>query len=208
MVAFILLGVSLSIVPRSVSTCCLPLQGQSFMDVMTSLSGSPKEKRFQQMMVSYDAISQKFAQYYLTTPEGDEVNIIEDYPAGKVYNWNRDTCRVYKSGAFQNICIPAEAKFVQKTFMGVAPEIISLDTYMLRQKNYTLFYRLGFNCTFVEIGASSPIIPQPDGLQLYVFYNMTLGIKDPSVFIPPKMCFKNASHENRQKTLFPTKSHH
>lgn len=28
---------------------------------------------------------------------------------------------------------------------------------------------------------------------MWIYYNMTIGIKDESVFIPPKMCFKNAS---------------
>lgn len=28
---------------------------------------------------------------------------------------------------------------------------------------------------------------------MWIYYNMTIGIKDESVFIPPKMCFKNVS---------------
>lgn len=28
---------------------------------------------------------------------------------------------------------------------------------------------------------------------MWIYYNMTIGIKDESVFTPPQMCFKNAS---------------
>ncbi|XP_062574030.1 uncharacterized protein LOC134235881 isoform X2 [Saccostrea cucullata] len=204
MIGYLLLvGVSVSVVPGVVSKCCLPLQGQTYTDALTSLSGSPQEKRFTQMMFSYDAKARKFANTYLTQPEGNEFNSIQDFAAGKVYSWNRNTCQVSPSGAFYNICIPAEAKPVQKTFMGVAPDIINLDTYMRRQNNYTLFYRLGLNCTFVEIGASSSILPQPGRQLLYVFYNTTMGIKDPSVFIPPKMCFKNVTKIARKPCFQP-----
>ncbi|XP_062574036.1 uncharacterized protein LOC134235883 [Saccostrea cucullata] len=202
MIAYLLLvGVSLSVVPGAVSSCCMPHQFQTYMDVMTS--GSPKEKRFKQMMVSYDAKSLKVASIYLTQPEGNEVNIIQDFATGKSYNWNRDFCRVYQSGPFYNICIPAKAKLVQKTFMGVSPNIINLDTYMMSQNNYTLFYRVGLHCTHVEIGGFSSKIPQPDGQLLFLFYNTTLRIKDPSVFIPPKMCFKNVTKIGRKLCFQP-----
>ncbi|XP_062574032.1 uncharacterized protein LOC134235881 isoform X4 [Saccostrea cucullata] len=204
MIGYLLLvGVSVSVVPGVVSKCCLPLQGQTYTDALTSLSGSPQEKRFTQMMFSYDAKSHKIASIYLTQPEGYEVNIIQDFAAGKLYNWNRTTCHVSPSGAFNNICIPAEAKPVQKTFMGVSPVIINLDTYMISQNNFTFFYRVGLNCTYVEMGGFSSKIPQTDVQLLYVFYNTTMGIKDRSVFIPPKMCFKNVTNIDRKPCFQP-----
>ena len=54
-----------------------------------------------------------------------------------------------------------EAKLVRKTFIGVSPNTLSLDTYHFGTKELQMFATVGTNCTPVELVKMSPKIPQP-----------------------------------------------
>ncbi|XP_048750102.1 uncharacterized protein LOC125661959 [Ostrea edulis] len=204
MLKFVLfVGVSVSLIPGDAQLCCAPSQFQTFFDEMTSLS-SERDKRFRTMMFSSDENSNKTAIHVIAQSEEDKYDRIDDYAAGKSYEWARGTCYVGRTQPNKQTCIPAEAKLVRRSFVGVSPNIVNVDTYM-----YTLgsglvrYVTVGPNCTPVEVVVTTSKIPQPDGQFMWIFYNMTMGIKDPSIFTPPKICFKEGSRVNGQPDFKP-----
>ncbi|XP_062574065.1 uncharacterized protein LOC134235901 [Saccostrea cucullata] len=183
-----LLSLTVSMITGEASQCCVPPQFQTNIDTMTSLS-STMDKRFQTARFSYDAMSKKLRTHVVAQTKEDEFDRIEDFSAGKSFTWARGICKVSSTGPFNQICIPDEAKLVRESFMGVSPNIIKLKTYMVTlENNMTELTTVGDNCTPIEMVSFSSKSPQPDGQFMRIFYNMSMGIKDSSIFTPPKIC--------------------
>nr|XP_022339242.1 uncharacterized protein LOC111134480 [Crassostrea virginica]XP_022339243.1 uncharacterized protein LOC111134480 [Crassostrea virginica] len=200
-----IVGLLVAMAPGTTPHCCAPAQFQTLMDEVESLS-SVRDKRFRRTMISYDEKSKRMAIHTIADSPEDEYDRISDFAANKSYEWARGQCNVTPSGPFIPACIPDEAKLVRKTFTGVSPNTLSLDTYHFGTKELQMFATVGANCTPVELVKMSPKIPQPDGQYLRVFYNMTMGIKDESVFTPPKICFQKGT--KFEKGFFTSLSRH
>ncbi|XP_061196851.1 uncharacterized protein LOC133205126 [Saccostrea echinata] len=196
-VSLLILALSVLMIPGSTSECCVPPQFQTYIDTMTSLS-STMDKRFQTLKFSYDAKSKKLRTHVVASSKEDEFDQIEDYSAVSFYNV------ICNSG---DISVYVGAHLVRHSFMGVSPHIMKLETYMVTIESSLMgLTTVGENCTPVEMVSISSKTPQPDGQLMRIFYNMTMGIKDLSIFTPPEICFKQArykSHGIVRYSFFP-----
>ncbi|XP_061163006.1 uncharacterized protein LOC133172183 [Saccostrea echinata] len=195
-------GLSVSLIPGTVPQCCPPLQFQTYLDTLVSLS-SLNDKRFKTMMYSYDAKSRRTATHVVTESKEDEYDRIDDYAANKSYEWAKGVCYVSATGPYNQTCIPARAKLVRQSFMGVSPNTIKVDTYMFMVGSLTRLLTVGPKCTPVEYVQATSEIPQPDGQYMWIFYNTTMGIKDASIFTPPKICFKTGTRVEKRPDALP-----
>ncbi|XP_062574037.1 uncharacterized protein LOC134235884 isoform X1 [Saccostrea cucullata] len=196
-------GLSVSLIPGTVPQCCPPLQFQTNIDKFTSFS------TFKTLMYSYDAKSRKLAVHVVAESKEDEYDLINDYAANKSYKWGRGRCYVSSSGLFNQTCVPARAKLVGRSFMGVSPYTFKVNTYRIMDGDLTRLITVGPNCTPVEYVKTTSKIPQPDlpflldGQFLWIFYNMTMGIKDSSIFTPPSICFKKETRVDKRPADLP-----
>ncbi|XP_061163005.1 uncharacterized protein LOC133172182 [Saccostrea echinata] len=195
-------GLSVSLIPGTAPQCCPPLQFQTYIDTLESLS-NVRDKRFQKFMYSYDAKSRRTATHVVAESKEDEFDQIDDFAANKSYSWAKGQCCVSATGRYNQTCIPAGAKLVRRSFMGVSPNTIKVDTYMFMVSGLTRLVTVGPNCTPVESAQITSKIPQPDGQFMWIFYNMTMGIKDASIFTPPKICFKKGIRVERRPDALP-----
>lgn len=196
MYAFLLtIGLVVSLTTEVAANCCVPSQFQASVDTLESLS-SARDKRFIRLTVSYDAKFKKTAVHAIAETEEDQYDQINDFEAQKSYSWSRGICHVDPLGPFTPACLPAEAKLVRKSFLGVSPNTWSLETYLFQSSSdLQYFCTIGENCIPVELLKTSTKIPQPDGQYMWMFYNITMGIKDRSVFTPPKFCFQKGNNK-------------
>lgn len=196
---YMTIGLVVSLTADVASNCCVPSQFQTSIDTLESLS-SARDKRFIRLMVSYDAKFKKTAVHAVAETEEDQYDQINDFEAQKSYSWSRGICHVDPIGPFRPVCIPADARLVRKSFLGVSPNTWSLETYLFKSSpDLQYFGTVGDNCIPVELVKTSTKIPQPDGQYMWMFYNVTIGIKDRSVFTPPKFCFQKGNYKRNSE---------
>ncbi|XP_011448244.2 uncharacterized protein [Magallana gigas] len=165
--------------------CCIPSQLETYIDELSFVPGARGRNVVQN--TSYDAVTKREAFHVFDNTINNGYDVIYDYRANMSYMWSRGVCNVSYAGPFHEFCF-AEGKLVRKSFMGVFPEITKLNTYMVAGKRCHASYTVGKSCSPVELEMNCN-----DSLTLTRFYNMTLGIKNESVFTPPKICFKKES---------------
>lgn len=202
-------GIVVSLATKVAANCCVPSQFQASIDTLESLS-SVRDKRFIRLTVSYDAKFKKTAVHAIAETEEDQYDQINDFEAQKTYSWSRGICHVQPLGPFTPACIPADAKLVRKSFLGVSPNTWNLKTYLLQSSSDLQYFgTIGDNCIPVELLKTSTKIPQPDGQYMWMFYNVTMGIKDRSVFTPPKFCSQkgNVKRNAGSRSLFQQPFH-
>lgn len=189
---FFLAAVSASLIFGTFQQCCVPTQLQTFADGLTSLSENREGPSIRVHNETYDALKKRRAFQYYGDQKGKNFNIIYDYKTNTSYTWTKEECVVSYAGQFIEYCFSG-GKLVRKTFMGVYPDIIELETYLIPMYGQLYLITLGKNCTPVEVVQMDSKPSKNGETTMWIYYNMTIGIKDESVFIPPKMCFKNGS---------------
>uniref|UniRef100_A0A8W8JTS3 Mammalian ependymin-related protein 1 n=2 Tax=Magallana gigas TaxID=29159 RepID=A0A8W8JTS3_MAGGI len=182
---FLLVAVGASLFLGTVQQCCGPSKLQTYFDVLTFLPGGRGSTVTYNM--SYDAVTKRVAYHVFGNSMQEDVDAIIDYRANMSYVWSEGVCDVSHANQFHEMCFP-EGKLVRKSFMGVFPDIIKLNTYLISDDQGRYSFTIAKPCTPVEMERQ-----QTDFLMLNRFYNMTLGIKNESVFTPPKICFKKES---------------
>ncbi|XP_062574042.1 uncharacterized protein LOC134235884 isoform X5 [Saccostrea cucullata] len=190
-------GLSVSLIPGTVPQCCPPLQFQTNIDKFTSFS------TFKTLMYSYDAKSRKLAVHVVAESKEDEYDLINDYAANKSYEWAKGWCHVTPTGPFNQTCVPAGAKLFRQSHVGVSPNTIKVDTYKFMKSRFTKLFTMGPNCTPVELVQTTPKTPHPAEQYMWMFYNMTMGIQDASIFTPPKICFKTSTKVDKRPRGLP-----
>ncbi|XP_052717071.1 uncharacterized protein LOC128189484 [Crassostrea angulata] len=183
---FLLVAMTAPLFPGTVQLhCCIPSQLETYVDELSFVPGGRGSTVVQNM--SYDAVTKRKAFHVFGDSIHDEYDVIIDYRANMSYLWAKGVCNVTYAGPFHEICFTG-GKLVRKSFMGVFPDIIKLNTYLISSERFRWSITVGKTCTPVELRRQND-----DFLNLMRFYNMTVGIRDESVFTPPKICSKKES---------------
>lgn len=196
---FLLVTVGASLFLGTIQQCCIPSQLQTYIDVLSFVPGVRGITATQNMNISYDAVTKRQAFHVFGDSKQNGYDVIFDFRTNMSYAWANGVCHVSHAGHFREICFP-EGKLVRKSFMGVFPDIIILNTYLIpdaQDDHYS--FTIGKLCTPVELERQ-----RTDLLILNRLYNMTLGIKNESVFTPPDICLKKESRitKTNQTPLF------
>lgn len=197
---FLLAAVTASLFLKTVQQCCVPTQLQVFADGLTSLSVNRVGLSIRVHNETYDALKKRRALQYYGDEKDKTFNIVYDYQTNTSYTWTKEECFVSYAGQFHEYCFSG-GKLVRKTFMGVHPDIIELETYLISMYGQQYLITLGKNCTPVEVIQMDSKTSNNGETTMWIYYNMTIGIKDESVFTPPQMCFKNESMARKQLKL-------
>uniref|UniRef100_A0A8W8JXX0 Uncharacterized protein n=1 Tax=Magallana gigas TaxID=29159 RepID=A0A8W8JXX0_MAGGI len=154
----------------------------------------------QTVNVSYDALRKREAYHVYADSSHDEFDFIADYQTQTTYEWSKGVCNVSKiDNYFSEFCFTGW-KLLGKSFIGVSPDIIKVDVYSIYDDNVLT---VGKNCTPVQVIDNFSMDPDIDQFVVLDFYNMTMGIKDESVFTPPKFCFKKVSQVKENESKLP-----
>ncbi|XP_052718497.1 uncharacterized protein LOC128190468 [Crassostrea angulata] len=195
----LLVAITASLFPGTVQLhCCIHSQLETYVDELSFVPGGRGSTVLRD--TCYDIGTKRKAFHVFRDSIHDEYDAIIDYRSfssfrNMSYSWAKEVCNVTYAGHFHEICFPEE-KLVRKSSMGVFPDIIKLNTYLIQSERFRWSITVGKICTPVELKRQND-----DSLNLMRLYNMTLGIKNESVFTPPKICFKiKGKNHKSQKT--------
>lgn len=197
---------------NAATRCCTPPQWESIISQIGGVhpQGSAKSSVFTNIVLySYDAKNKRIAMRITTNTTGTVYHskVIQDYQAKRLYTIVGPKCTYTKLPlAFQKSCIPANATYMGRFYLGNGKSKMSIDSWQALFQQLTVFFTVSTDgqcvpITEVVYGAATNV----EEMITMGFINLTTGIKDPNVFKPPSGCSPAHYMDNLYfKKLHPT----
>ncbi|XP_060074738.1 uncharacterized protein LOC132554435 [Ylistrum balloti] len=171
-------------------SCCVPKQWEALEGIVTGIDEHGRDNLEEgTVLVAYDAISQRFAAdykvYYGEKHYGGK--IILDFARERQYIISKGKCEIaILKDPFRESCIPGEIKPYVYT-IGVGENIMELKSYQVDYAGIKASISVTGNC--VPVGeVLSGQVNGMNFLETIGYTNLTVGIRDESVFEPPAIC--------------------
>ena len=208
MLLMLLVVVSVT-VAGSVAPCCFSEKGEGFVN----LAGEVGFRRIKyaavvKFSVDYSALRTAASERLYTDSGMKRYQVIDDYKEKKRYViYGERKC--YVAPLFSVLtprCNLKNATFIGSSYLGVGASALMIDTYAVDARRQHVQAVVGVtvdtqnNCIPVSELAKGTKNHKPFS-QAMSFYNYTLGVKDPAVFVPPKFCGKAMSPSTRMMRL-------
>ncbi|XP_046551984.1 mammalian ependymin-related protein 1-like [Haliotis rubra] len=124
--------------------------------------------------------------------------LIQDYNTNTMYVIDvlKRTCQKTKSNLpFNNGCVPDDAKQVFDMTIGAGSETLQTKIYSMRLQQASTLMDINFSVTEKQcVPVGENWVGSVNNVKMVMsvgFFDITLGIKDPSVFTPPAFCKQN-----------------
>ncbi|CAL1535622.1 unnamed protein product [Lymnaea stagnalis] len=136
-------------------------------------------------------------------PVRSEYTILTDYVKGVQYQFTDTHCEKSSVGSMQKPCIPDNAIKVNSGFFG--NNQTKVVTFQFTPAGTTLNYLATIDPTIcmpvVEVFVAGDVVPDSGSINSVLVSDVTPGIKDPTIFDPPKICLTKSSR--RDKAVSP-----
>ena len=185
----------------SVEPCCYPEKGEGFVHFLAEI-GSSKVAAVANFSVDYTALQVAVSERVYVNGAIKDYKVIQDYKEKKSYIiykfFGKRKCFVQTmSKALTPRCSLRNATYLGSSYYGVGASALKTNTWGV---NLT---RGALKVAIVAVITQNNCIPVSELMrgthhnkpftEVLGFYNYTLGIKDPAVFVPPKICSKMTS---------------
>ncbi|KAL4240120.1 hypothetical protein ACF0H5_000914 [Mactra antiquata] len=182
--------------------CCTPQQWEStnsIDSVKVDTQGTKKPVYTTGVeAVSVDQTGHRIASLSTLTTGGFKVNVqvIQLFDKGVMYTIQSGECTPTKIPAWQPNCIPDNATKTLSTYYGAGDNKINVDMYIVKSgPNNVTVVMSSADCTPMYVSAYGSL-NGVSGLSDKVYKNITLGIKDVSVFTVPDICPNVTMHHD------------
>ena len=196
-------------VAGSVAPCCFSEKGEGFVH----LAGEVGFERLRyaavvNFSVDYTTLQTAASEHLYINGAMKRYQVIDDYKEKKRYViYGERKC--YVAPLFEVLtprCNLKNATFIGSSYLGVGTSALTIDTYTIDARRQRVKAIVGVtvdtqgNCIPVSELAKGTKNHKPFSQAMW-FYNYTLGVKDPAVFVPPKFCGKKMSLRTRMTQL-------
>ena len=208
MLLMLLIVVSVT-VAGSVAPCCFSEKGEGFVHVAGEV-GFRRLKYAGDMKfsVDYTALRTAISEHLYINGAMKHYQVIDDYKEKKRYViYGERKCYV---APLLNVltprCVLKNSTFIGSSYLGVGASALAIDTYAIdvRRQHVQAVVSVTVdtqdNCIPVSELAKGTTGYKPFSQGLW-FYNYTLGVKDPAVFVLPTFCGKMTSPSTRMTQL-------
>ncbi|XP_067653502.1 mammalian ependymin-related protein 1-like [Haliotis asinina] len=178
----------------SADPCCTPDQWEGIAgSIVGSVTNGITTSAQSTTFVSYDFTNMKLASNTTTVVDGMTYRnmTIIDYNKKLMYQYNEMTgvCAVTEfDQPFKKACVPDNAKELGNFYYGAADNMLKATSYMIKQDPFTAYVSMtATGCipisevAYGNLGTTAVMTSTG-------FVNITPGIKNPSVFVPPTAC--------------------
>ncbi|XP_046547175.1 mammalian ependymin-related protein 1-like isoform X2 [Haliotis rubra] len=186
---------------RTAKNCCFPKQWEGFQGGIGGVNAGGQGQAVQIVTkIAFDAVGRRVFTYTnSTTAAGmSSTKLIRDFNTNTMYVIDvlKRICQKTKPTAlFNNGCVPDAAKQVFDMTIGAGSETLQAKIYTMRLQQASTLLNITLSVTekqCVPVGeywvGSVNNVKTVMSMQ---YFDITLGIKDPSVFTPPAFCKQN-----------------
>ncbi|XP_064595528.1 ependymin-related protein 1-like [Liolophura sinensis] len=182
--------------------CCFPAQWEAFAGILEGYylpsTDTPGEVEGYDW-VSYDYVNKRLmSNLSLVTDNDTPIRgvVIIDFKKGRRYDifGNNCTSKIYKGDIPKN-CVPDNANSTGPSYFGAGNNKLVFNSFQFLYNNLPVFMTFTQrDCIPVSETVIGGIAPGIKGFVGITYTGLTVGIKDPRVFEPPKDCY----HSNEE----------
>ncbi|XP_053393167.1 ependymin-related protein 2-like [Mercenaria mercenaria] len=173
--------------------CCHPVTWESVNYISEGQVASGTKKAVYTEgteMVSVDGTNHRIASLTTYNSGGFKVNvlILQLFDQGVMYTVQSGECKNTTLPPWTPRCVPDSATLAKKSYYGIGDNKVDVDIYALQSGPNTVYLTVAnADCTPVYQAAYGTA-EGVSGLAYKAYRNITLGIKDTSVFDVPSIC--------------------
>ncbi|XP_060599148.1 mammalian ependymin-related protein 1-like isoform X2 [Ruditapes philippinarum] len=181
-----------AIIPGQTKYCCYPVTWESVNFERDGLVGPGSKTAVINEItekLSVDGVNQRIASFSIVNTGGYQikVQILQLYNKNIMYIAEGGTCKTYKLPPWNPICVPDSATLAKKTYYGFKDKV-DVDIYAVVSGPKTSYLTMTRADCVPVYQASYGQSQAGSELSFKTFSDITLGIKDQSVFDIPSSC--------------------